>query len=211
MSLYVFLVVRVGPIYVLTYHKHKLSFRSKRCVFLGYSPRHKGVKCLDVSTSRVFISCDVVFDENIFPFASLHPNAGRCLREEIMLLSETASPSSSDDRGVHTNVQYLHIVLVVDLLQVTAEVSSSQNSGQNSAQNSENNTSNNATAAAPETADSVDPELQNLSGITPLTRMVKIPLCAVVEALLHTSRRRDPALLMRQEEIPLIRPRPLAT
>jgi hypothetical protein len=49
------------------YNKHKLSFRSKKCVYLGYSPRHKGVKCLDTDTGRVYISCDVVFDENIFP------------------------------------------------------------------------------------------------------------------------------------------------
>jgi hypothetical protein len=36
---------------------------------------HKGFKCLDVSTSRIYISGDVVFDENIFLFAKLHPNA----------------------------------------------------------------------------------------------------------------------------------------
>jgi histone deacetylase 1/2 len=54
------------------YNKRKLAFRSKQCVFLGYSPLHKGVKCLDVSTSRIYISRDVVFDEKVFSFASLH-------------------------------------------------------------------------------------------------------------------------------------------
>jgi hypothetical protein len=50
------------------YNSRKLAFWSKQCVFLGYSPSHKGYKCLDVSTGRVYISCDVMFDEGVFPF-----------------------------------------------------------------------------------------------------------------------------------------------
>jgi histone deacetylase 1/2 len=38
------------------YNTHKLAFRSKRCVFLGYNNMHKGFKCLDISTSRIYIS-----------------------------------------------------------------------------------------------------------------------------------------------------------
>jgi histone deacetylase 1/2 len=68
------------------YNSRKLTFRSKQCVFLGYSPHHKGVKCLEISTGRVYISQDVVFDENVFPFASLHPNVGTQLRKELLLL-----------------------------------------------------------------------------------------------------------------------------
>jgi hypothetical protein len=48
------------------YNKHKLSFRSKECVFLGYSSLHKGYKCLDPDSDRVYISRDAIFDENIF-------------------------------------------------------------------------------------------------------------------------------------------------
>jgi histone deacetylase 1/2 len=61
------------------YNKRKLAFRSKWCVFMGYSPLHKGVKCLDVSTGRIYISRDVVFDEKVFPFEHLHPNVGALL------------------------------------------------------------------------------------------------------------------------------------
>ena len=72
--------------YLRPYNKRKLMFRSTKCVFLGYSSQHKGVKCLEVSTGRVYISRDVVFDETQFPFADLHPNAGALLRTEILLL-----------------------------------------------------------------------------------------------------------------------------
>uniref|UniRef100_A0A0E0FBI9 Retroviral polymerase SH3-like domain-containing protein n=1 Tax=Oryza meridionalis TaxID=40149 RepID=A0A0E0FBI9_9ORYZ len=68
------------------YNNHKLQFRSKRCVFLGFSNIHKGFKCLVVPTGRVYISRDVVFDETIFPFFELHANAGARLRSEIELL-----------------------------------------------------------------------------------------------------------------------------
>jgi hypothetical protein len=53
------------------YNHHKLEFRSKKCVFLGYSPLHKGYKCLHVPSNRLYISRDVVFDELVFPFSNL--------------------------------------------------------------------------------------------------------------------------------------------
>mgnify|MGYP006961257217 CR=1 FL=1 len=45
------------------YNNRKIQFRSKRCVFLGYSSMHKGYKCLHVSSIRVYISRDVIFAE----------------------------------------------------------------------------------------------------------------------------------------------------
>jgi hypothetical protein len=48
------------------YNSRKLQFRSKRCVFLGYSNMHKGFKCLDPTKGRVYISRNVVFDERVF-------------------------------------------------------------------------------------------------------------------------------------------------
>jgi hypothetical protein len=68
------------------YNQLKIQFRSKQCVFLGYSNQHKGFKCLDVSLGRDYISHNVVFDGTIYPFSKLHPNAGASLRDEISLL-----------------------------------------------------------------------------------------------------------------------------
>ena len=53
------------------YNAHKLSFHSMMCVFLGYSPMHKGYKCLDRSTGRIYISHDVIYDESVFPYSTL--------------------------------------------------------------------------------------------------------------------------------------------
>jgi hypothetical protein len=54
---------------------------------------HKGYKCLEPKTGRVYISRDVVFDEQIFPFEDLHENVGAKLRQEISLLSPDLMPS----------------------------------------------------------------------------------------------------------------------
>jgi hypothetical protein len=70
------------------FNTHKLQFRSKQCVFLGYSNIHKGFNCLDVAEGRVYISRDVIFNETIFPFAKLNPNTGTRLCSEILLHSD---------------------------------------------------------------------------------------------------------------------------
>jgi hypothetical protein len=49
---------------------HKLSPRSTRCVFLGYSVDHKDYCCLDLSINRLIVSRHVVFDEDSFPLAA---------------------------------------------------------------------------------------------------------------------------------------------
>jgi hypothetical protein len=52
---------------------HKLAPRSTACVFLGYPSAHKGYRCLDLATGRVYISRHVIFDETHFPFADTLP------------------------------------------------------------------------------------------------------------------------------------------
>lgn len=58
---------------------------------------HKGYKCLNISTGRVYISRDVVFDEHVFPFSKFHPNTRALLLSQILLLHENlTNPNSSD-------------------------------------------------------------------------------------------------------------------
>jgi hypothetical protein len=47
------------------YGLHKLEYRSKPCIFLGYI--HAGYKCLDPVTNKVYLSKHVIFDEESFP------------------------------------------------------------------------------------------------------------------------------------------------
>lgn len=59
---------------------------------------------MDTSTRRVYISRDVIFDEDVFPFASLHENAGARLRHEISLLPKHLL--STNPGGVSSTNQY---------------------------------------------------------------------------------------------------------
>lgn len=107
------------------YNSRKLNFRSTRCVFLGYSSKHKGFKCLEPNSGRVYISRDVTFDESIFPFADLHPNAGALLRCEILLLPDysVASGDVGCSNPVSTNPNDAYEVLQehTDQVQVPLE------------------------------------------------------------------------------------------
>ena len=68
---------------------------------------HKGFKCLDPKEGRVYISRDVVFDETVFPFASLHPNAGARLHSELALLPDILKNHSTDFRDANLHDPHL--------------------------------------------------------------------------------------------------------
>ncbi|KAJ0105509.1 hypothetical protein Patl1_18161 [Pistacia atlantica] len=53
--------------YLRPYENNKLSFRSKKCLFLGYAAQHKGYRCIDLDSGKIYISRHLVFDENSFP------------------------------------------------------------------------------------------------------------------------------------------------
>ncbi|KAA8546621.1 hypothetical protein F0562_002640 [Nyssa sinensis] len=55
--------------YLGAYRSNKLEPKSLPCVFLGYSTKHKGYKCLYPPTGRVYVSRHVVFDESLLPYS----------------------------------------------------------------------------------------------------------------------------------------------
>ncbi|KAG7593974.1 Ribonuclease H-like superfamily [Arabidopsis thaliana x Arabidopsis arenosa] len=73
--------------WIRPYGNNKFSPKSTLCVFMRYSLTQSAYLCLDVSTSRVYVSRHVDFVESVFPFLSL---------------SATFSPSSSSSPSSDT-------------------------------------------------------------------------------------------------------------
>lgn len=48
------------------YNTHKFHFHTSKYIFLGYSPLHKGCKCLHSSGKKKYTSSHVLFDETSF-------------------------------------------------------------------------------------------------------------------------------------------------
>ena len=91
-----------------SYVSNKLSSRSIECVFIGYSPQHKGYRCLDPKTNRVYISRHVIFNENDFPYNRSQVTSNSAPIEfvslSVPLQPQLPSPrSSSSDPGPNTS------------------------------------------------------------------------------------------------------------
>ena len=55
---------------IVVHPKQKIKSRAISCVFVGYSSGHKGYKLYDIPSHKFYISRDVKFCEDDFPFSS---------------------------------------------------------------------------------------------------------------------------------------------
>ncbi|PKU75288.1 Retrovirus-related Pol polyprotein from transposon TNT 1-94 [Dendrobium catenatum] len=91
------------------YSPTKLSQLSTPCIFIGYPCNQKGYRCLDPHTNKVYTSCHVVFNENIFPYSHVtNTNTSQSnspISTPPLLLVPTAQiPSTlTNTHGIHTS------------------------------------------------------------------------------------------------------------
>lgn len=86
------------------YTQHKFKPRSLPCIFLGYSTHHKGFRCLNPATSRVYISRHARFDETCFPYEkNCTPSASSLTYSEFVDFSPKSNPSLHIPPSSHTS------------------------------------------------------------------------------------------------------------
>ena len=92
--------------------RHKFSPRAVAASFLGYPQGYKGYKLLNLSTKQIFISRDVKFFENIFPFKNQQSN-----NSDRELLDPYVTPNLITS----TNLDDTDISSITDTLQHTPQ------------------------------------------------------------------------------------------
>lgn len=73
------------------------NFRSKTCIFIGYSLYHHGYKCLDLSTGKIYVSRHVIFYENFFPYVNTHTSSSNPLSISLPSNIYVSPPTSFID------------------------------------------------------------------------------------------------------------------
>ena len=104
----------------LPHNRHKFTSRARRCVFLGYPHHIKGYKILDLESNSIHISRNIVFYENVYPFAqtdsSLSSNLDNFDFPHTSSVSESfhSSPSAYEPSNFTSNIIPSNFVPILD-------------------------------------------------------------------------------------------------
>lgn len=105
----------------------KLSPKSVRCIFIGYSILHKGYKCYNPTTKKLHISRNIMFDESQFYFthstSDFTPITGSdsCLAFKLLLflrlfLLVLLSPGLKLELLSQNNFQIMYLFLLLSII-----------------------------------------------------------------------------------------------
>jgi len=79
-----------GCLCYMTTTKHrrdKFQDRAKAYVFMGYAFEKKGYRVMDLGTTKFYESRDIIFHENIFPFAASKDKVDSYIRKHVQSLN----------------------------------------------------------------------------------------------------------------------------
>lgn len=88
--------------YLRNYATSKFDPRSLSCVFMGYNDKHKGHRCLNQPSGKIYILRHVVFEENNFPCAPCYDSHNDAqVKGELSIFHEWDNPCEEDQSSPH--------------------------------------------------------------------------------------------------------------
>lgn len=92
------------------YSKNKLEPSSRPCVYLGFSIIYHSHQCFDLKSSKVFLSRDVLFCEDIYPFKTIFSNFHNSTLEwNYSLLNPSSTPTTPHLPTISPLPQLIHV------------------------------------------------------------------------------------------------------